>query len=144
MKSRRKIVSKIALGILAALAVLALWGRWVENNMYVTHNPTVAIGRYISETGQWPKSWDDVAGAGITLPSTIRHVEVAWQIDPYELLANGKIIGERSSSTDRYCSVVYRPRDKPEVTEIDWQLHPILAEALSAATGTEQVEALKP
>ena len=143
MKFRRVLAAKIALGILATLAALALWGWWVANNMYVTHNPTVAIGRYIDKTGKWPGSWEEVSHAGIELPYTVHRVEVAWHVDPYELLSNGKIMGETPLS-DSYCSVVYAPRKKPDVSEIDWELHPILADALRAAKPTEQVEALKP
>lgn len=100
--------------------------------MYVTHNPTVAIGQYIDKTGRWPTSWNEFEDAGIHLPSTVRHVEVAWQILPYELLAAGKIMGE-SPLSEGYCSVVFRPHDKPDVSKIDWHLHPILAEALRSA-----------
>lgn len=121
----------------ALLAILAIFGRWAAYNVKPTHNPSIEIGEFIKASGgRWPQSWDEVEQMGFARPLNQR-VEVAWDVDPYALLKNGRIAGEVPNQ-DNSCTVVFLPWQKPE-GEVDWLLHPWIAEALRESQRTEQV-----
>lgn len=134
-ENMRNVIRAVA-AFFALLAVLAILGRWAAYNVKPTHNPSVKIGEFIKASGgRWPQSWKEIEKMGFERPLNKR-IDVAWDVDPYELLKNGRISGEVINRGNS-CEVVYLPWQRPE-GEVDWLLHPWIAEALRESQPTEQ------
>lgn len=132
-----KILLRVLISVFSILGILALLGVHAAYTIKPTHNPSIHIGEFIRKTGgRWPGSWAEFEEEGFKRPFN-KKVEVAWHVDPYELLRNGKVAGEVPNGGNS-CMVVYLPNQKPE-GKVDWLLHPWMADALRElpATGSD-------
>jgi len=134
---RKKISYVLALACLAFVVYTFNGVRHAVYSEYGAINIHAAIVKFMEKEKRWPRSWSELEPhyksffLGLKSTHSIRqHYEIAWHIDPFELLKqetqNPPPDDALYSYTDNIVPVIYKIRKEKSITDsTTWILHPL-------------------